>query len=365
MPKEKTEPKEGGATGKRSYEALVILGVVDDSGSLLPGWDYPYSRAEERAVAMLKKRGYGRIGVFREPDEPRLRRLLAARDLKAVVFIGHGELHSSHYSFRLNGKQNISSGDFRHWALEDVVTPRLLSKKTKQRMTDDPSIAQTLEQASSYNLDLAVFHSCNSLRDPGLRAALGGEFHGNPWPSFINLPPLASRHHQPLPVDPEAFSENPLDALQAALLRALQKLGPPEEVDTGPAGGTVDLSKDPAALRASLHRSALHDALARLLEAKQHGGGALTLALAALRNRFSIDFRRPPEGYGPPPPADDPFELLDTDRRRHRQAVLDCGMPTKSSDGTAGCRRPVCGGGPCWQHDDGFELPEEIEDAAQ
>jgi len=343
---------------KMPYDAVVIMGVVDDHGSILPGWDYPFSIAEEKAVSKLKDRGYKRIGVFREPDFKLLRRILAGKSMKAVVFLGHGEFHGTTYSFRLNLKENLSGQDLHEWAMEDVVKPRL-SKAAIARLEDKPAVKDAVLRASSYNFDLAVVHSCHSLRDPELRSALGGEFQGNPWYSLINLPPLSSHMQYTLRVGSEAFSKDPVGALEGALVHALKRLGQVDYYDEI-ARGTVDLSKPPDVSLG--YRSALRAALSDLIAARRQGANVQTKVLNSLRKQFSVEFS-PDQGEYEDLSLEEAEELLDADGRTHEEEVLDCGVPTKSSNGELGCRHRVKGGGPCWQHEDCLEPPEEDEES--
>ncbi|MDP3029414.1 MAG: hypothetical protein Q8O04_07960 [Deltaproteobacteria bacterium] len=335
-----------GLPRKIPYDAVVIMGVVDDHGSILPGWDYPFSIAEEKAVSKLKDRGYKRIGVFREPDFKLLRRILAGKSMKAVVFLGHGEFHGKSYSFNLNPKANLSSDDLHDWAMEDVVKPHL-SKEAIARLNSNPMIEDAVRRASSYNFDLAVVHSCHSLRDPELRTALGGEFQGNPWYSLINLPPLSPHAQHTLRVGSEAFSKDPVGALQGALVQALKRL-----------------DQAGASLVQPGYRSALRAALSDLIAARRQGANVQTKVLDSLRKQFSVEFS-PDQGEYEDLSLDEAVELLDEDRHIHEEEVLDCGVPTKSSNGELGCRHRVKGGGPCWQHEECLEPPEEDEESGE
>ena len=335
-----------GSPRKKPYphEAVVIMGVVDEHGSILPGWDYPFTRAVERKVSKLKDRGYRRIGVFREPDFKHLRRILAGKSMKAVVFIGHGMFYGRTYSFHLNQKKSLSGHDLREWAMEDVVKPRL-SKAAIERLENNPAVEDAVRRTSSYNFDLAVVHSCHSLRDPELRTALGGEFQGNRWYSFINLPPLSSHVQYTLRVSSEAFSKDPVGALQGALVQALKRLDQADASQVQPG-----------------YRSALRAALSDLIVARRQGANVQNKVLDSLRKQFSVEFS-PDQGEYEDLSLDEAEELLDEDGRTHEEEVLDCGVPTKSSNGELGCRRRVKGGGPCWQHEDCLEPPEEDEES--
>lgn len=328
------------ATGRTAYEAIVVLGRVDDRGSLMPGYDYPFSKAEEGTVARLQGRGYRRIGVFREPSLAQLRRLMAGSGLRAVAFIGHGAFSGRTYSFDLNDKERLDAVDLRAWAFEDRVRPQL-SRTIREHLDADPAAADAMQRVAGYNFDLSLLHACHSLRDPALRAVLGGEVQGNPWYSLARLPPLASRLQHTLSVDPDAYARDPVGALQAALVGAL-----------------AALDRADAALVQPGWRSALRDALDRLVEVRRQGVNVRVRAIDALLRQFSVRFVPGLDGADPLDP-DAVAALTARDRRAFPDEVSECGMPTVSSDGELGCRHRVRGGGPCWQHADGLEPPTD------
>lgn len=324
-----------------AYDSIVIMGTADDKGSMLPGWDYPFSKAEEEAIVKLKSHGFKKTGVFREPDATLLRRLLAGENLRGVIFVGHGEFHGTTYSFRLNPKENLSAGQLHEWAKEDVVMKRHMSKEDIKRLAADPLSDMAVQRTASYNFDLSVFYTCNSLRDPELRSVMGGEFEGNPWYSLINLPPLMSHQQQTLNVSSEAFSKDPVNALQGALVASIKSI---QDADQS--------------LIQEGYRTALQDALAELIAAKRAGKNVLNSILDSLRDRFSIQLD-PGLGSYEDITVDEAEEILEDDMDTHDEEVFECGVPTVSSHGELGCHHRIRGGGPCWQHEECFAPPEE------
>ncbi len=177
---------------------MVVLGQVDDQGSLFSGWNYPFTRAVEDWVGKLEQRGYRRVRVVREPEVKHLRRLLAGPDFRAVVFVGHGHFERRQFSFQLNGSRNLSGEELREWAMEDLVRSTQLSETAKARLEENALAEDALRRASSYNFDLAIVHSCNSMRCPELRGALGGAFRGQLDPFLHHVAP-AFHPYQPHP----------------------------------------------------------------------------------------------------------------------------------------------------------------------
>lgn len=321
-----------------NYDAIVVIGKVDDTGSVMPGWDYPFSKAEEDWISKLKAAGCKKIVVFREPDKARLRKLLAGSKLRSTVFVGHGEIIGGSYSFKLNAKANLGSDDLHDWAFEDVVTPRL-SAAAKQRLDDDPSAENAFRQTACYPTDLSVFHSCNSLRDPALTSAFAGRFEGNPWYSLINLPPLYGVTRQQLRVDADEFSSDPVNALQRSLAGALKRLATADSSLVPPGYGT-----------------ALREALAELIAARAAGINVRARVVDNLRQRFAVDFG---DFASQGEDVDDDEAANLAEGGEDDDIVEPCDMPTKESHGELGCRHRVSGGGPCWQHEDYLNLPED------
>ena len=320
---------------KPSHDAVIILGSVDDYGSILPGWNYPFTRALQNWTKKLKRRGYKKIGSFREPDSKHLRSILASPDLKAVVFVGHGQYEREHFSFRLNGNFSLSGGDLQDWALNDVVIPRNLSKVTIDRMDDNDSIRDVVRKLSSYNFELTVVHSCHSLRCRDIRSALGGSFEGNITYSFINLPPLFEYTVLTLYVSPEELSKDPVKALQGALMRAIQRLD----------------SAEPYIVPEDYVRR-LFSTLSNLIAIRRKGKSyniTMTRIISEVQRGWSIEFRKDEDEYENLT-LDEVEAFLNKHRRIHKLGTRDCKIPTKSSNGELGCRRPVRLEWPCWQH---------------
>lgn len=333
---------------EKAYDAVVVLGHVEDYESVLPGFNYAFSHAVERWVGQLKGRGYKNVDVFREPDTKSLRRILSRQSLKAVVFIGHGQREGKkkkskhgYFSFHLNRDTSISGQDFRLWALEDSVMPGL--SQTAKKIVEDESdfgfIKTAMLNTASYNFDLSVVHACHSLSSPDMRSALGGEFQGNSGLYFLNLSPRSYVQYT-LRVCSEAFTEDPLKALQGAMVQTLNQL-----------------DKDKSSLVMPGFRSAVRRALAELIEARKHQGAIVqTRVLNSLQERFSVDFISGQEYEDLSP--EEVKKLLSKDWHTHEDEVLDCLIPTKSSQGKLGCRRRVKAVWPCWQHRNDIVPPQ-------
>jgi hypothetical protein len=323
-------------------DAIVVIGVVDDSGSVIPGWDYPFSKAEETAVESLKERGYKRIRVFREPDSGYLRKLLNQKGLRAVYFIGHGEFILGSYSFHLNGKNNLSPSDLRTWAMEDKIVP-VLSGAAQQRISGDSVKENALQMCSGYDFDLAVMHSCNSFRDPEMRSAIGWAFEGNPWYSTINLPPLCSFSPHLLRVDSEAFSMDPMGALENAIMDANKSLHDPGHAFVQPG-----------------YSKAFRSLLSDLIDIRSKGSNELNKLLLTIRKQFRVQLI---QGGGTirKYSLDELKNHLGNGDWTDAEKSYPCEVPTRQSKGLTGCSRSVIGGGPCWQHEFCFEPPDDQE----
>ncbi len=332
--------KPGFSNPKGNFDAIIVLGAVDDNGSYLPGWDYPFSKAEEEAVKNLKGRGFKRIGVFREPDLNHLRKLLSGKGLRGVYFLGHGEFIKNVYSFLLNSKENLSATELRKWAKEDLVVPGM-STAAIQRFSGNSHKDNALSLCSGYNFELAVLHSCHSLRDPEFRSALAWGVDGNPWYSFASLPPICSYTYHLLRVDSEAFSIDPQSALENSVTQAIRSLNEP---------GTAFIQPG--------YRKALRLLLSDIIAARTGGKVVLNKIITALRKQFRIEFY---QGKGTiiKYSLDELKGILQTDGLEIAEKAIECDVPTKTSKGLLGCNRTVKGGGPCYQHEEYFELPED------
>jgi len=310
--------------------AVVIMGEVEDKESYLPGWNYSYSRAQDRIVRDLEDRGY-EVRVYAEPSKKYLRRILKNNSVRAFAVVGHGEFQSKTYSFKLNDKENLSAQDLREWALEDKIKKSRLGKALSASIDANPRALDAMERMASYNFDLSVMHTCHSVRDPAMRTALGGQVKGNPWYSLANLSTWSDTTMHQLRIDPRLFAASPEDAIRSALAREIRSLSSGESAFTTPG-----------------YYEACLDALEKVVKIDKKGRNKLQRMLDTLGQRFSTEWDSSlSDAAVSRSEAENSVKLV---RERREPQAFPCDVPTKSSKGKLGCRRTVIGGGPCYQH---------------